>query len=273
MRTSPPVAPAGPAPGKNRREVPHRTVHPRPLATRRAPPCPVPAPNRGPGKENGHKAPEVAAGEAGDETATAPIRIGYRPDAPHRHPGTAKARLERGPRGPAATAPGCSPRRSAPASRSGPKLEGRPLTLAHEIKKPARAGPAGDPQPWHEMKTPWPRNARRADGRCPPPAFKTEGVQLELLTGPLTGILRPRNGMGLHASSPCLRPSPAPNSTATTTPREKTLEGPAGPAAAPRQTTAGRPQGSLDADDVLLSPHAPLRGQGAPPMPDHRQEN
>ena len=135
-----------------------------------------------------------------------------------------------------------------------PELE-KALTLAHEIKTAAPDQPVI--LTVHEMKR-LPRNA--AELMTLSAHLQGGGVQLELLTGPLTGIYDP-HGLGsmLFAVLAVLAVATQLDRDYI---REKTLEGQQ--AAAARGNHGGRPK-VLDEDDVLFA--RALRDKGTP-MPD-----
>ena len=132
-----------------------------------------------------------------------------------------------------------------------PELE-KALTLAHEIKTVAPDQPVI--LTVHELK----RLARNAAELMTLSAqLQSGGVQLELLTGPLTGIYDP-HGMGSMLFAVLAVAAQLDRDYI----REKTLEGQQ--AAAARGNHGGRPK-VIDDDDVLLA--RALREKGTP-MPD-----
>jgi DNA invertase Pin-like site-specific DNA recombinase len=132
-----------------------------------------------------------------------------------------------------------------------PELE-KALTLAHEIKTAAPNQPVI--LTVHEMK----RLARNAAELMTLSAqLQGGGVQLELLTGPLTGIYDP-HGMGSMLFAVLAVAAQLDRDYI----REKTLEGQQ--AAAARGNHGGRPK-VIDEDDVLFA--RALRDKGTP-MPD-----
>ncbi len=206
---------------------------------------PVPT-DRGPGKK-WTQGPEVAA--AAPETTGPPIRIGYARCS------TATQELQT--QLDALAAAHCTRVFSEKIStriKIRPELE-KALTLAHEIKTAAPDQPVI--LTVHEMKR-LPRNA--AELMTLSAHLQGGGVQLELLTGPLTGIYDP-HGLGsmLFAVLAVLAVATQLDRDYI---REKTLEGQQ--AAAARGNHGGRPK-VLDEDDVLFA--RALRDKGTP-MPD-----
>jgi DNA invertase Pin-like site-specific DNA recombinase len=203
---------------------------------------PVPA-DRGPGKK-WTQGPEVAP--AAPETNGAPIRIGYARCS------TATQELQS--QLDALAAAKCTRVFSEKIStriKIRPELE-KALTLAHEIKTAAPNQPVI--LTVHEMK----RLARNATELMTLSAqLQGGGVQLELLTGPLTGIYDP-HGMGSMLFAVLAVAAQLDRDYI----REKTLEGQQ--AAAARGNHGGRPK-VIDEDDVLFA--RALRDKGTP-MPD-----
>ena len=203
---------------------------------------PVPA-DRGPGKK-WTQGPEVAA--AAPETTGAPIRIGYARCS------TATQELHS--QLDALAAAKCTRVFSEKIStriKVRPELE-KALTLAHEIKTAAPDQPVI--LTVHEMK----RLARNAAELMTLSAqLQGGGVQLELLSGPLTGIYDP-HGMGSMLFAVLAVAAQLDRDYI----REKTLEGQQ--AAAARGNHGGRPK-VIDEVDVLFA--RALRDKGTP-MPD-----
>lgn len=203
---------------------------------------PVPA-DRRPGKK-WTQGPEVAA--AKPETNGTPIRIGYARCST----ATQELQSQLG----ALAAAHCTRVFSEKIStriKVRPELE-KALTLAHEIKTAAPDQPVI--LTVHEMK----RLARNAVELMTLSAqLQGGGVQLELLTGPLTGIYDP-HGMGSMLFAVLAVAAQLDRDYI----REKTLEGQH--AAAARGNHGGRPK-VIDEDDVLFA--RALREKGTP-MPD-----
>ncbi|WP_410597802.1 recombinase family protein [Amycolatopsis sp. lyj-23] len=202
----------------------------------------VPA-DRGPGR-TWTQGPELAA--AAPEPSGAPIRIGYARCS------TAAQELQS--QLDALAAAHCTRVFSEKIStriKIRPELE-KALTLAHEIKTAAPDQPVI--LTVHEMK----RLARNAAELMTLSAqLQGGGVQLELLSGPLTGIYDP-HGMGSMLFAVLAVAAQLDRDYI----REKTLEGQQ--AAAARGNHGGRPK-VIDEDDVLFA--RALREKGTP-MPD-----
>lgn len=199
--------------------------------------------DRGPGKKWTQR-PQV--GSATPETTGAPIRIGYARCS------TAQQELQS--QLDALAAAHCTRVFSEKIStriKIRPELE-KALSLAHEIKTAAPDQPVV--LTVHELK----RLARNAAELMTLSAqLQSGGVQLELLTGPLTGIYDPR-GMGSMLFAVLAVAAQLDRDYI----REKTLEGQQ--AAAARGNHGGRPK-VIDDDDLLLA--RALRKKGTP-MPD-----
>ncbi|MEG8179754.1 recombinase family protein [Nocardia terpenica] len=199
--------------------------------------------DRGPGKK---WTPGPALAAAAPETTGAPIRIGYARCS------TATQELQS--QLDALAVAKCTRVFSEKIStriKVRPELE-KALTLAHEIKTAAPDQPVI--LTVHEMK----RLARNAAELMTLSAqLHRGGVQLELLTGPLTGIYDP-HGMGSMLFAVLAVAAQLDRDYI----REKTLEGQQ--AAAARGNHGGRPK-VISEDDVLLA--RVLRDKGTP-MPD-----